>query len=620
MPRNRPLHLFYALAVAVALILIGRNLYYRTLNNALVAAVRNRDVSAVRRLLTQGADPNYRFTDTMPNEIPTLPQPVLSLAFSRLEEDAAATYAGVAPIPNGTIHPDLNAKAEQIVLLLLRHGAHWQGIHALELACRLGDVAVADELLRLGDDLRSSDNTYTPEAALDYATTFRVAFSNTGPISMAHTPKEKAEVARRQVVSRQLVHLLQEHGLRLTLLQAQRIGDTATVKKLLDGSMPGNIKNGYFAMVRAAASGDLDTIRQLLKQGVDPNRHPQLELSEWPIPGLVDDTPLHIAAGKGQIEVVKLLLTHGADPNQITPFGSMPLEVAAGADNLALVQLLLARGARPNPIRPQGYPALAYAAGTGDIKLVQLLLAHGAKLDASGSSFALVAAIMSKHPAVVRYLLERGAGTAAEPPTSLPLLTIALHSMPDVVPDLLKHGAPVNPPPIPVWSGRSGSTVQANNSYAEPNSPLMAAVWYAPQYEATLVRAGAKIGLDRSIICAVAAQQKRLDLLPKLLAYGADINGTDSAYDPALSICVRSVPMAKTLLEHGADPNVLSHKLRTPLQEAAMTGNTEVVRLLLAHGAKVNQHVVPDHTALYWARKKNHPDITALLQQAGAQE
>jgi uncharacterized protein len=570
MPKNRRVRLFYALAVIIALVLIGRNLYYRIVNHALVAAVRIRDVSAVRRLLAHGADPNCRFSNLLPDGQPLPQEPLTALAFSKLRE--STNSAPIAPGPTYT-------NAEEIVLLLVRHGARLQdrndrNSNYLNSACLCGDVTLVREMLDRGLDPNASGNAGVLSTAIDYDDVLAHRF--------AHTPDEKVEMARRHEVSRQLVRLLREHGAQLSLTQAQTIGDTATVRKLVANGGPSIAQEGYDALCTAADSGDVETIRQLLQRGINPNppRH------DNPLPHVIalasdDDVPLDAAASKGHIEAAKLLLAHGADPNLSTANGGMS--------------------------------ALACAAREGRLDMVQLLLAHGAKINLPSLYSPLMMAISGKHPAIMRYLLQKGASVAT-PPNSASVLALALCDLPEVVPDLRKHGVPVNLPP--------GLTVAPRNLYSKaPYSPLMAAVFYVPQYEMALVRAGAKIGPDRSIICVTAARQKRMDLLPKLLAYGADINGADAFGDTALSVCVESAPRdVKTLLEHGAKPNVLSRELRTPLQAAALAGNTEVVRLLLAHGAQVNAHTAHGHTPLYWAHRKNHSDIVALLQQVGGRE
>jgi ankyrin repeat protein len=573
MSRNRPVRLFYALTVAVALILIGRNLYHRHVNNALIDAVRTRNVSAVRRLLAQGADPNYRFVDRTRSELPVPPQPILNLV--NMYADPSDTDGTSYPPPVG-----------QIVLLLLRHGAHWQGAQMLEWACGTGDVPIVAELLQRGDDPNAPTNAGALSRAIFYSTSFRPDTSTRSPIPVAQRAATRAEVARRQEVSRQLVNLLQAHGAHLSLTQAQDMGDRATLRTLLASGGPGIVHEGYVAMSTAAWKGDLETLRQLLKLGIDPNRPPHSGTLHLETSGLPMGMPLFDAVAGDHIEAARLLLAHGADPNLTSAWH-------------------------------QGFWALNSAAWTGHLDMVKLLVAHGAKVgpsssDATTPNSPLEMAVRSKHPVVADYLLQQGASTSTRR-NAAPVLAVALRYLPELVPDLLKRGAPVNPPPALAVDPRNAVSTA-------PYSPLMAAIFYAPQYEATLVRAGAKIGPDRQVVCVAAARQKRMDLLPKLLAYGADINGVDGG-NTALSICVENGPEAvKALLEHGAKPNVLSSEFRTPLQAAAMLGNSEVVRLLLAHGADVNASVKHGHTALYWARKKNHADIVTLLQQAGAKE
>jgi ankyrin repeat protein len=76
------------------------------------------------------------------------------------------------------------------------------------------------------------------------------------------------------------------------------------------------------------------------------------------------------------------------------------------------------------------------------------------------------------------------------------------------------------------------------------------------------------------------------------------------------------VHQVKSLLAKGADANV-DFKGASPLEQAARSGNKEIVRLLLAHGARpdVRNHW-NGHTALQSAQENGHADIVALLQKA----
>ena len=76
--------------------------------------------------------------------------------------------------------------------------------------------------------------------------------------------------------------------------------------------------------------------------------------------------------------------------------------------------------------------------------------------------------------------------------------------------------------------------------------------------------------------------------------------------------------IVKLLLEHGACANVIDHKRQTALHFAAKYNCTEIVKLLLEHGACAN---VTDHkkqTALHFAAKYNCTEIVKLLLEHGA--
>jgi len=108
----------------------------------------------------------------------------------------------------------------------------------------------------------------------------------------------------------------------------------------------------------AARAGDGPQIRQLVKDGADPNA--PSGGSGW--------TPLLHAIHKHQNASVAALLDAGADPNRGDDKGMTPLMMAAGYGYDDTVRLLLARGADPRVHRPNGETALDWAmSGMNDI-------------------------------------------------------------------------------------------------------------------------------------------------------------------------------------------------------------------------------------------------------------
>jgi ankyrin repeat protein len=82
--------------------------------------------------------------------------------------------------------------------------------------------------------------------------------------------------------------------------------------------------------------------------------------------------------------------------------------------------------------------------------------------------------------------------------------------------------------------------------------------------------------------------------LERLLKQGADPNRRNDANATALMWAATDLEKTRVLLNHGADVNARSSDLRTPLMIAARRpGSTQVIKLLLEHGANPNPNAHP---------------------------
>ena len=111
---------------------------------------------------------------------------------------------------------------------------------------------------------------------------------------------------------------------------------------------------------------------------------------------------------------------------------------------------------------------------------------------------------------------------------------------------------------------------------------------------------------DLESLLQVASQEGYEILVHKLVDKGADINENDSA---PLSIAASRgrLDLVKFFIDRGADVN--SGDI---LDSAVVSGDLNVVKYLLAHGANM------DNSALVTAANENYPDIVAFLLDRGA--
>ena len=333
----------------------------------------------------------------------------------------------------------------------------------------------------------------------------------------------------------------------------------------------------------AAINNGPETVKVLLEQGK----------AEVDAPGKDGLTPLYYACLYGHYSVAEELLRAGADANMGVPAGPMadddskwtPLTAAADEGFVRCIQLLLERGANPNISCPFWGTALACAAVNGSIDSCRLLLERGADPNSS-----LIA------PPILTRVINRS--TQEEP--RLEILNL-----------LLQHGA------------------DANARDDEDRTPLH----HASQREngtalaEALLDKGADIHLvekNNAPALYYAAEAEIYATAELLLARGANPNELTNFGATALYAAVSKVEIARMLLENGADPNLCSGTVFTPLMQAAYYGHDDCLELLLEHNATVNLEYSRDGdfnkgwTALVCAVRNGTPRGVRILAEHGA--
>ncbi len=243
------------------------------------------------------------------------------------------------------------------------------------------------------------------------------------------------------------------------------------------------------------------------------------------------DSAQHNAIKSGNVEKMKELIKNGAKVDSDATL----LKEAAKLGNVSIVKLLLDNGAKVNGIvnkYSNYYTPLHEAARVGDLAMCKTLLSYGAnvdhQVDAGRSGWSWM--------------------------TDTPLAVAAQNHHFEVVKLLLENGADV----------------------------------YAPSADSDTILS------DLSCSSIPKVIELLLELFDNGITYHANAYGTllsDEALLTALlgtvAKCDSATALAKQLLDNGAKVNGFPRDL-TPLQYAAVSGNLEMVKLLLSYGAIVD--------------------------------
>ena len=128
-------------------------------------------------------------------------------------------------------------------------------------------------------------------------------------------------------------------------------------------------------------------------------------------------TSLHWAARNNDVALAASLLKAGANSKAANRYNVTPFYLAAQNGSAEMLQLLLKAGVDPNASSNLQETALMTVARSGNVDAAKVLLDAGAKIDAREdwhTETALMWAAAEKHPAMVAYLIQRGADVNAK--------------------------------------------------------------------------------------------------------------------------------------------------------------------------------------------------------------
>jgi ankyrin repeat protein len=367
---------------------------------------------------------------------------------------------------------------------------------------------------------------------------------------------------------------------------------TAAAAILLSGCCATTALAASSEVADAAMARDAARLRTLMSRRSDVN-----------VPQNDGTTALLWAVRYDDLDTADMLIRAGARVSVANRDGATPLQLAALNGSAPMIEKLIKAGAEPNaPLTSFGDTPLMMAARTGKTDALNVLIESGANVNAKetwGGTTPLMWAVSERHPDAVKVLLD--------------------------------HGADVH--------ARSNFVAAANGRGFEGRTPVkddpkqkveeFASGWLTPLHFAAregdlasaklLVAAGADVNAiagDGKDALGLAIFNGNYDLASFLVDSKSNVNKADTqGFTPLFwavdrrnmetapnfpwKVTADPLPLITKLLDNGANPNAIVNNtprarmragsprivFATPLMRAAFSGDLELCKLLLAHGA-----------------------------------
>ncbi len=403
------------------------------------------------------------------------------------------------------------------------------------------------------------------------------------------------------------INATDEHGWTALMIAAQN-GYKEIVKLLIDAKVDIHSKNsnGCTALTLAAGKGSAgevyrkfmsskDIIALLLDAGARVNDQEN-----------TGKTALHWAAYNGDKEVIEMLIAHGAHVNAtckyLLPHSNQyyvedfnnytPLLFAAEYGHAEATSALLYAGADINAATQDGRTALILASHYGHSNVVQVLLKKGADVNTKTTAkcTALYFAVVKGHKEIVRMLIDAGI-EVNDPENKTTLVRDAvLQGSKEIILLLLDAGADVNA------------------QFEDGHTALIAAV---SKLESDLIA----LLLERGAQITITPQQACIFTQAVITLFQKGILPAQLVHE---LVKQNYTGMLTALIKAGFRGNIKDQDGITPLMVAAREGNKNIVEMLIAHSADVNEESNNGNTPLIRALYRGHADIAKILLSAGA--
>jgi ankyrin repeat protein len=383
-------------------------------------------------------------------------------------------------------------------------------------------------------------------------------------------------------------------------------GSAPMIGVLLDAGAEVNAFDpaGETPLMSAARVGKIDAVTMLLDRGAT------VDLAD----NTYQQTALMVAVRENRPEVVKLLVSRGAAVSARTRVGRTPGWVLPNSQPGFGHGIGIVRGGSPDRGRraptPGGMTPLMYASRDGRMEIVRTLLDAGADINVRDANdiTPLIAAITNNHPDVARFLIDRGADVkavdwygrtalwAAVETRNMDVDNATFENSIDRAPflplieTLIARGAEVNARTREVPPVRNDFLrITASLSWVDftGQTPFVTA---ALAGDVTVMKLLLKNGADPAIPTYSGTTA---------LMAAAGVNWVfDQTYDEGQKALLEAV---KLCVELGLDVNAVNSMGLTAVHGAANRGSDEIMKFLVAQGARLDVKDKEGRTPLTWA-------------------
>jgi ankyrin repeat protein len=310
----------------------------------------------------------------------------------------------------------------------------------------------------------------------------------------------------------------------------------------------------------AAQNNDVLTVRELLRQGADPNAAQPDGL-----------TALHWSSLNNEIEMIEVLLFAGANPGPTSRLGGYtPLHMASRAGHSDVVEKLLVAGADPNRYTATGVTAMHFAAESNSAELINILAGGGGdvnSLDTYSNRTPLMFASTRNAPDAVQALIDLGADMSIannvkdyeEISKNATEIRNRRRRIREAAEDPQPEDDQEDSRGGPPGSGNRSSNPAGYLSTEKVETPK------GPEVLSSIQQIGKQGGFTA---LHFAARDGNIESARLLIKGGADVNKTtigDQSSPLLVAVINGNYDLAKELLEADADPNILSDDGAGPL-------------------------------------------------------